>query len=272
MTANTMVGDRQKALEAGMNDHLGKPIDPEELAAVLMRWLRPAADSTSGLRLSEVRRASPPPPARQSGLPVLHCLDVAKGLKHLAGNQELYLSLLARYRDNYAGIAEDLQQFLSQADHETARRLAHTIKALAGNLGAADLSEAAGQLETSIGVAPEREVSALLARFAACHEAVIAELRLAMPQVEASPPPSPVKVDPGTVAPLLEALERLLDDDFMAAMEQFQKLQQALAGSTCQPVLIRLAKSLEDFDTASAVTHLRALEAHLELPAREATS
>ena len=84
MTANAMLVDRAKALDAGMNDHLPKPIDPGELYAAIKRWFKPHALVSSH---------SPAPPAaitdREVAIENLDGIDVADGLKRVAGNRPL---------------------------------------------------------------------------------------------------------------------------------------------------------------------------------------
>ena len=148
MTANAMASDREQCLSAGMNDHLAKPIDPEALWRALRRWIRPHAG----------RPAQPPAsPAAVQPVPELAALaecgevDVARGLALVRGQESLYLSLLARFVAGQRDFADRLGSALACADTASARRLAHTLKGIAAQIGADRLSRSAGELENAIG-------------------------------------------------------------------------------------------------------------------------
>ena len=128
MTANAMVGDREKVLEAGMNDHIAKPIDMNELFATLARWLRPRA-ATPG-----------------SSFPGI---EGTTALARMRGNEQLYRRLLTTFRDCEAGFAARFRAAWAARDMLTARRLAHDLKAESATLGAAAVREAAEAMETA---------------------------------------------------------------------------------------------------------------------------
>ncbi len=139
-TANAMSGDRERCLEAGMNDHIAKPVAPDDLLAKLARWLgrslaaEPAAEA----------------PAVASALPRIEGLDAETGVRHSGGNQTLYRSLLARFAKSQADAVTQIEHALAEARVSDAERLAHTLKGLAAQIGAWALSAAAGQVEQAI--------------------------------------------------------------------------------------------------------------------------
>jgi CheY-like chemotaxis protein len=142
MTANALAGDREKALDAGMNDHVPKPIDPDRLMAALIRWA--PEDRKAGLS------AAPRVSIESTKLPELPGLDVRTGLARTGGRMEAYLSILRRFRDQHAEAAGEIRSAMDQGDWETVRRLAHTLKGVAGNIGADRLHRAAAELETAL--------------------------------------------------------------------------------------------------------------------------
>ena len=108
MTANAMAGDREKALEAGMNDHVAKPIDPDQLFSSLVRWVKP------GVRGFVPHKPAPKPAkadkAKAGALPkVIQGLDIQEGLNRIGGNKELYRNLLVKLRDDYARAASEIE-------------------------------------------------------------------------------------------------------------------------------------------------------------------
>ncbi|MES9935621.1 MAG: response regulator [Sedimenticola sp.] len=145
MTANAMVGDREKCLDAGMNDYVAKPVDPADLYHALVHWVPP--------KVMELPMTSELPKAtRGEGdeFPALSGVEVANARKHVGGNLKLYMQLLKKFRKNQAGAADEVIQSLEAGDPDTARRIAHTLKGVSGNLGARRLFEAARDLEECI--------------------------------------------------------------------------------------------------------------------------
>ncbi|MDD0840795.1 PAS domain S-box protein [Curvibacter sp. HBC61] len=144
MTANAMDADRERCLAAGMNDHLAKPVNPDDLWLALARWLAPQA--TPGRQVTPLRA----PPSAISLPTDIAGLDVALGLKRVMGKRSLYRSMLERFVASQSGTLESLPQALAQGDWMMAERLAHTLKGLAGNLGASGLQQACTELELAL--------------------------------------------------------------------------------------------------------------------------
>jgi signal transduction histidine kinase/CheY-like chemotaxis protein len=142
MTANAMDRDRQKCIDAGMNDFLVKPIEPRELWAILLRWVRPKrADVPQPLR-TEATQADIP-----EGIPGL---NTTLGLARMAGKRTLYAAMLRRYCSGQREVGQQLRGALAAQDSSTARLLAHTLKGVSGSLGATEIEALAGDLERAI--------------------------------------------------------------------------------------------------------------------------
>ena len=157
MTANAMVGDREKVLAAGMNDHIAKPINVAEMFATLARWVPP-----------DVAAAS-------SGFPGI---ESAAGLAGVMGDEQLYRRLLGMFRDREAGFAARFGAARAAHDMPTATRLAHDLKSASGTLGATAVREAAEVLEHACSNgAGSADIDALLAAVVEHLDPVIAGLR-----------------------------------------------------------------------------------------------
>ena len=147
MTAHAMAGDREKSLAAGMNDHVTKPIDPDELFSTLVRWIKPGerevSESVCELLIAkkEVEDILP------SELPGI---SIASGLGRVGGNKQLYAKLLCKFKEGQESAVEQIKAALQSGDVETAARLAHTVKGVSGNLGGESLYRAAAELEKAI--------------------------------------------------------------------------------------------------------------------------
>jgi len=143
MTAHALIGDREKTLQAGLNDYVSKPINASELRRALLRWLarqEEAAPSFGGQVQADAEE-----------LPAVYGeINIGSALARLGGNQKLYLRLLRMFRESQRTTVDSLLAAIEGDDLELARRLAHTLKGVAGTIGADELAEAARQLEAAI--------------------------------------------------------------------------------------------------------------------------
>lgn len=193
LTANALRGERERCQEAGMNAYLPKPVDPQLLYATLRRWLPVAAAR----------------PEESEELPSVPGLDTANGLLRVAGNAELYRSLLTDFKAEQARYSRELAESLAGGDMARATRLAHTLKGLAGNLGAVDIQHAAAQLENAL--RESRAWEELLA-------VLQASLRALGDRLPAAPAPATVEQSP-VGRETLSRLQALLERGDTAALE-----------------------------------------------------
>jgi HPt (histidine-containing phosphotransfer) domain-containing protein len=145
-----MAGDDKKSIEAGMNDHVTKPIDPDQLFATLQKWIKPAAERTV-VQKPQAIDAIPEPdqavPDKDELPESLPRFDLAAGLKRLRGNKTLYRKLLLDFGANYGGVASEIRAALAGGDFGQAHSLVHNLKGMAGNLEATELQAAAVEME-----------------------------------------------------------------------------------------------------------------------------
>ena len=149
MTANMLSGDREKALEAGMNDHVGKPIEVEQLRAALIRWVRPKHAPAKPVERKAV--ATGDLPASLAGM------DVGKALRQVGGNAAFLKKLLEDFHRGHARDVDLLREKLDAGDRDAATRLAHTLKGLGGTFAAARLEATAARVELLLKSGKERE-------------------------------------------------------------------------------------------------------------------
>ncbi len=143
MTAHATAEERQRCLSAGMNDHIAKPIDPNALFETVGRYHRPPP--------GELPSSERPSSKSASGeLPSIAGLDASTGLARVGGNEKLYRKLLGQFVDGQGSAVAEISSALKAGDEALAERLAHTLKGVAGNLGAGDVQAAAAALENAI--------------------------------------------------------------------------------------------------------------------------
>ncbi len=175
MTANALNGDNQKALQAGMSDYVSKPVDIAQLASVLARWMgQPSFQNNA-----EPEKNSPSAGAPKEGIPVLipspetpeeldhlpatlESIDMVSALVRLGNNKKLYRRLLLLFHADHAHDGTAIRAALQVNDLEIARRLAHTLKGLAGTVGADELRTVAKDLEMAIAEGQEPLFESLL--------------------------------------------------------------------------------------------------------------
>jgi two-component system sensor histidine kinase/response regulator len=168
MTANAMEGDRDRCLAAGMNDFLAKPYEPLDLWAILLQWIAPhdalgdSLGDTLGVgsvaafsgRAGETAGGAAPDINNMH----IHGLDTKAGLRRVLGKTSLYVSLLRKFAANQADAPTAIRAALEDGDTGTAERLAHTLKGVAGNIGADTIQAKAAFLEQAIHTAQSRPV------------------------------------------------------------------------------------------------------------------
>jgi len=150
MTAHAMAGDEDKSLQAGMNGHVTKPIDPDQLFATLQKWIQPS--EKRAMTQTPVVSVAPSGEAKvvsiEEWLPEsLPGFDLADGLKRLQGNKKLYRKLLLDFATGYGKAGIEIREALDAKDFDRAHSLVHNLKGLAGNLSATGLQAAAVNME-----------------------------------------------------------------------------------------------------------------------------
>ena len=159
MTANAMPADRRKCLASGMVDFVAKPIEPSELWRVLLKWIPPQQSLPQPGARSAGRLEPGPSSEAMIDIPGL---DTAEGLRRVLGRTQLYWSMLRKFVAGQQHVASEIGAALERGAGGTAERLAHTLKGLAGNIGARQLQRQAERLEAAIGGGFERQPIAVL--------------------------------------------------------------------------------------------------------------
>ncbi len=224
MTANAMAGDRERSLEAGMNDHVTKPIDPDQLFSSLLRWISPGEREElpgHGVELSN---------KPERALPELPGVNTGDAIRRVGGNVRLYRELLGKFVRDSAGAHGDIVEALERGDRELARRLAHTVKGTAGNIGASGLYDTAGTLESAIANEDGEAVREALEVFRESLERVIEALRPVIAAQEAGKE-APAGA-PGDRAKLRELLRELQDHAQKQKPKHCKDVVKEIAGSS----------------------------------------
>ncbi|NQU64526.1 MAG: response regulator [SAR324 cluster bacterium] len=204
MTADAMVTDKAKAFEVGMNDHIAKPIDLKQLFSSLLKWIPPGEYETD-----QVKPGPDPAAVTEKVVLELAGINTTSGLARMGGNQEFYHKLLVKFQRDNQQLTAQISQALHTENAELAHRLVHTVKGIAGNLGALDLQAAAVKLEAVMKQGKLTETLKLLEAFDSELKIVIDGLKQLAETDESTPPPPETEKEAGSVPFLLEQLKKL---------------------------------------------------------------
>jgi two-component system sensor histidine kinase/response regulator len=283
MTAHATIEERQKCLAGGMNDHISKPIEPELLFETVGKFYKPSVPErglSSPQQLSNIAEPtesrpgasdvaadknvrapqSPPPEAKgDAELPSITGLDTKDGLSRVAGNRKLYLKLLRQFIEQQGPALEQITAALAKGDIQLAERLAHTLKGVAGNIGAKSVQSAAGALEKLI---RDRALSSAVETtkkdVAAVLDPLLAQLRAAL---QTSPTEVPTAIaapsaDPAKSREAAAQLNKLLGEFDPGATDFIEQHQAALRPLFPGDAWAQFEQLIQSYAFADAQTQL----------------
>lgn len=259
MTAHAMLEERQRCREAGMIDHITKPIDPQAMFETISHWYKPSA-STQSVPIESVR-----PATIGIEIPNIPGVDVADGLARVADNGELYLSLLRKFVHNHSEIASAVEDALNRGERDLAERLAHTAKGVAGNIGAGRVMGMAAQLERSVRSkdSPGR-TREILQQFATAMDEVVCSIGSALEtNTGASNTGSAELLDRDVAGAVIAKLSRYLQSSDTESVYYFESVRDSLRGAFSGDELSQLGQCIDGYDFKQASKTLGALAARL---------
>jgi two-component system sensor histidine kinase/response regulator len=279
MTAHAFAEERDRCLAAGMQDHLTKPIDPDRLYQALTAY-KPESSAPSPAAAPAAAAPAPapappgpsldPPSAVNPGAKPLDRLreagvDVAGALRRTAGDESLYLKLLNSFATTQRTAVEQVEQALASGDHATAERLVHTIKGVAGNLGAMVLHSSADALEHALRESAPTET--VQQTFNQCLTSTLQLLDAALHQPELARSGETDQASPAEAGPdqgladthkdLLNTLASLIDCGDGEAIELAAREQTLLQRILGDQVYAQLHSQLDDLEFEAALTTLQ---------------
>jgi CheY-like chemotaxis protein len=249
MTAHALVEERQRCIDAGMNDHIAKPIDPDHMFSTILRWATPKA------KLAPEVQARAAKPVGEVALPPITGVNIADGLNRVAGNRRLYRDLLSQFAAKQAGAATEIAAALDANDRPTAERTAHTVKGVAGNLGITNVQSAAQKLEKAIRES-DASSSAILDQFALALRVHVKAISEALQNSALEPELPPAAFDAARAASAIAQLRTLLEASDGDAQEAFQALRDSVGSAVEKSRLDDLNESINNFEFEQALARL----------------
>ncbi|WP_299568599.1 response regulator [uncultured Shewanella sp.] len=158
MTANAMSGDKEKCTDAGMNDHIPKPINPQEVYKTLAKWIEPTGKTWQEIATEEPSDAETSAEVSTLDLPDF---DVSAALERLSGNEKTYRKMLKKVAAREADAIQRVADAIAENDITSAIIAIHTIKGVAGNIGASFVVPPAAKLESALNVQKQDDECAL---------------------------------------------------------------------------------------------------------------
>ncbi len=248
MTANAMAADRERCLAAGMNDHIGKPIDPHELMRVLGRWAQ--REGTVNLAVSPTAVAQAADGAAAALF--IDGVDTKAGLARTGGKPEQYANLLRRFAERHANDSAEMSRALEAGDKALAQRLAHTLKGVAATMGVNAVSAAAQRIEEALKTG--EDIGNGVGDLADCLAPAIAGIRSTI--VEPPPASAPPAASAAECADQLRTLKILLENDDGEAADFIVKISPGLAGVVPADEMAALSRTVGEYDFPAALIAL----------------
>ena len=245
MTAHALAGARDNSLEAGMNDHITKPINPDLLYQTVQQFVEAsfkekAAEDTASEAIE------------------IAGLDATEGLQRVGGNRQLYLKLLRDFARDFENVSQDLES----APSAEARSLAHSFKGAASNLGAVSLAESGEKIEKA--AREERDFSPLLPELKQRLHFFVEAVRGLTANEGPVEPSSATQLDPEQLKAALERCIALAKEGDIQVEEELPRLEQPLKSRGLGEEYEAARVEVENFDFDAAVAVLERVRENLK--------
>jgi two-component system sensor histidine kinase/response regulator len=253
LTAHVLSGEKEKCLAAGMDDYLAKPIDENQLAQVLFKWIRPSTeiefdDRAYHFQKQNHRQPSEPAPG----------LDIGAALTRLRGRKWLLIKILTHFQRDFGNAHETIVRSLAAGDTAAARQSVHTLKGAAANICAMALWDTATDLEKAIGRQDsgiDQHARRLKTELQGALESARAWLAEEGKTEPIGPPPTAEPRDWGSIQHHFKQLADYLRCGNMRAVQAWQTVRHLSEGAGMDKELADVEQRIDrlDFDGASTL-------------------
>ncbi len=257
MTANVLREDIDKCMEGGMDDYLSKPYRLKDLADVLLKFCKPGEPLLS--ENSEII---------DFDFPDLPGIDTKSGIDRTGGNAELYAYLLKNFDDRYGKTTATIRALLAEGGMDEALRGAHTLKSVAGSIGAADLYRASAELEAAV-KGEDRDLIAKtleLCDAKLAHTIEVLSILSEKPALETKVYSVPEEtIEHEAIRSVLKNLKKLIEVDDTEAEEYVKEIKAYLTLYNKETEYKHLEKQLLHYDYINALKTLNCIAAEMSI-------
>lgn len=262
MTAHAMTGDRERCLQVGMDDHISKPLNPDELSEMVGKWLQP------GARVERDQESVISEPLTEQNLldddlQGLSGIDPIDGLSRVMNNVDLYRQLLVNfYLDQHADL-DKLLDVIDNHDWQAARFLSHGIKGASGSLGAEKLYKAAARLESALRAKDAIPPQELMTNFATAFNEVMDGLATLVKKDQAEESFGEGLVETERLSYLMSSMLSQLQEGDVSAVDSWPELMSGLKDKIDGSRLENVQKCMRAYDFDEAYRLLDLLQKEL---------
>ncbi len=261
MTADAMSGVEEKVHKAGMNGYVTKPINVDELYRTLAKWIKPEEikgiqknkDQTSNVLKNDT--------STEIELPKVSGINIKNGLKRVAGNKKLYKKILLQFAENNREFAGNVLKAVENKDQELAVRTAHTLKGVAGNIGATEVFKITKDLEGLLhgGITDLRAINKLLDKVNELLIPLIEDIDKFREKQAVGEKTEISDLDIEKVKQIVAELKSRLEEYSTDSSENFDKLKASLTGHGYEIQIMELEKHINAYDFENALEVLEKL-------------
>jgi len=252
ITADAMSGVQERTVFAGMDDYITKPINPRILFSALVKWIKPGArklpEGFEQLKKDVLRD--------DETLPDLPGIDVQNSIIRIGGSVSRYKQLLAKFVENQGNIDEKIQQAIDSGDKDEALRLAHSLKGVAGNVGALELHEHAKTVEACIKDNDTNQIKTVLQQFSSSLHHTTKILSPIIDAVDHQIHSENVDIRLADLSPRIKKLQQYLKDWDMEAQSLMKNICQLVSGSKFADHFDRVATHVNAYANEKALAEL----------------
>ncbi len=260
VTAHALSSERQRCMEAGMDGYVSKPVNPDRLIAALRNWIPALEEQASASAKKEL--SSVEPEARTAAS--LPGLDMKALLERLNGNRTLMLRLLGDFARKHGEAAARIRESLAAGGREEARRIAHSLKGVSGNMCAMGVFEASKNLEDALHAQSGGGAEELIDRLDEAMRPLIQSILLLSPQEPPSQGGRRRADKPENLAVALDKLDALLERNSFSARVALGLLKDRLRQEGLKAHVDRMEACLARLDYAGAGVSLAAIKSAIE--------
>ncbi len=257
MTALAMAQDAQASHDAGMNDHITKPIAPDRLMAALSKWI-PLPSQRSGKRRPVPDVVKSPVASLPGDLQALVHINAQDGLRRIGGKADAYRKQLRRFRQHYADAVLKVREFVASGDRQGAEEFCHSLKGVTGSVGAQSLYDIVTSIDDQLkqDIAPD---DVILDEAEERLQHVLREID-GIAKDDALPPPGVAEpFSPPLVRKYLSQLTQALESDLGAAEPILAQLRTGTRGTRIEQEISAIAALIDDFEIDAAHARLQNL-------------